>query len=33
MVWKKGPKILRIIWGEDDDNDDEGDDGTDSNIM
>ena len=39
MLWKQGPIIFRIIWGEDvvvdddDDDDDEGDCGTDSNIM
>jgi hypothetical protein len=33
-MWKQGPKIFRIIWGEDDDdNIDEGDDDTDSNVM
>jgi hypothetical protein len=31
-MWKKGSRIFRIIWGEDDD-DNEGDDDTDSNIM
>jgi len=32
MLWKQGPRIFCMIWGDDDD-DDEGDDDTDSNIM
>jgi hypothetical protein len=31
-VWNQGPRIFRVSWGADD-NDDEGDDGVDDNIM